>query len=433
MHRAAALLVIALLFPAGVSAQVEPLATFTSSVRISAAGQDAFQARVAVDASGDAVFMWLRSDGTNNRAEARGRSASGTFSSIQVLSAAGQPAWMHDLAINENGDAIFAWVRSDGTNQRVQIRTRSAAGTFSSVQTVSPAGFDAHWPAVAIDAGGNALVAWQGHDGTFFRVRARTRSAGGSLGPMQTLSPAGEAGWSPRIAMEPTGRAIVTWYRLDTDSNYRVQMRERDAAGTWSAVQTISELGVSAQNPQIALMPNGAAMFVWTRGGTNILVQARKRSVNGQLGNVQTLSEPGQNALGARLAVDGSGTTIFTWYRSDGTDLRVQARTRSSTGTLSAVQTLSPAGADSSYPNVAVDPNGNAIVVWERFNGTTGYAQARVRAPDGTLGSVRTLGSAPEDGLRPVVAVDPDGRAAIAWAGHDGADWRIFTARATLP
>ena len=95
------------------------------------------RAQVAVDADGDAVFTWRRSDGTDYRVQARMRSAAGALSAVQTLSASGQSAVTPQVAIDPDGDAVFTWWRSDGANLRVQARARSAAGALSGVQTLS--------------------------------------------------------------------------------------------------------------------------------------------------------------------------------------------------------------------------------------------------------------------------------------------------------
>jgi hypothetical protein len=152
---------------------------------------------------------------------------------------------------------------------------------------------------------------------------------------------------------------------------------------------------------------------------------------------VQTLSVDGQNAQRPRVAVDAAGNAVFAWARSDGTNLRAQARARSAAGVLSPVQTLSAAGDDSSEPEVGVDASGNAMFVWERVvetpNGTTGLVHARARSAAGTLGAVRTLASSPEDGTWPIVAVNPDGDVVFAWSADDGTNWRVYLATGTLP
>ena len=104
------------------------LGVWTTPVTLSPSGADAAEADVAVDEDGDAVFAWERSDGTNIRIQARARSAAGALSPVQTLSQAGRDATEPDVAIDDNGDAVIAWERSDGTNMRIQAVARSEPG-----------------------------------------------------------------------------------------------------------------------------------------------------------------------------------------------------------------------------------------------------------------------------------------------------------------
>jgi uncharacterized protein GlcG (DUF336 family) len=200
---------------------------------------------------------------------------------------------------------------------------------------------------------------------------------------VQTLSDAGQSALFPQVAVDDDGDAVFTWRRFDGSGAFccfRAQARARSAAGTLSAVQTLSTSGRDAFDPHVAVDPDGDAVFTWERyDGANWRIQARARSAAGILSGVQILSEAGQNAQGPRVAVDAGGDAVFTWQRSDGTNVRIQARTRSATGALSRpVRTLSSAGQDAKTPQVAVNTTGDAVATWRRSDGTNTRIQGGV-------------------------------------------------------
>jgi hypothetical protein len=145
---------------------------------LSAPGQNAGGPQVAVDAAGDAVFTWDRSDGTYSRVQARARSAAGVLSPVQTLSAPGQHAGAPQVAVDTDGDAVLTWARSDGTNTRVKARARTAAGILSPVQTLSAPGHNAGLPQVGVDTDGDAVVTWWRFDGDGTNNRVQ-----GAVGP----------------------------------------------------------------------------------------------------------------------------------------------------------------------------------------------------------------------------------------------------------
>src|SRR5206468_1056420 len=145
-------------------------------------------------------------------------------------------------------------------------------------------------------------------------------------------------------------------------------------------------------NPQLAMNANGDALIVWSRndgsgqcGGPAgcVRTQARYRSASGTwqpplTQPPQTLSPAGQHANHPQVGIDTSGDAVAVWERFDGsTDCeggvcrRIQAGARSASDVVQ-VQTLSGAGQNAYLPQVAVDPDGAALVVWQRYDGSTG-------------------------------------------------------------
>jgi hypothetical protein len=218
------------------------------------------------------------------------------------------------------------WRRFDGTTYRVQARRRSAAGALSATYTLSGAGYNSGAPQVAMDADGNALAVWSRFDGSNHRVNARTSSAGGALGPIQTLIDAQEAASGPQVEMNARGKAVVVWSRY-VGANLRVQARARTASGALAAIQTLSAPSQSADSPQVAIDPNGSAVVVWRRfDGAHHRIQVRARSASGALSATQTLSARGQSVDSPQVAVDPDGNAVVVWRRFDRADYRIQVR-----------------------------------------------------------------------------------------------------------
>ena len=351
--------------------------------------------QVAVDDAGDAVFTWSRSDGASSRVQTRARSAAGALSAVQNLSDPGQNAFAPQVAVDADGDAVFAWSLDVGANpQLAQARARSAAGTLSAVQNLSDSGSDAlsPFPQVGVDADGDAVFTWERSDGANLRIQTRARdSFTGNLSAVQNLGLSADIDVH-QVGVDADGDAVFTWVGRDGTTNcggfgcLRVQAQARSAAGVLSAVQNLSKGGQNVRlEHQVAVDDAGDAVFTWSRvDGLNSRVQTRARSAAGTLSAVQNLSDPGQNAFAPQVAVDADGDAVFTWSRFDGTVpdpdfpccARIQARTRSAAGTLSGVQTLSAAGQDAFDPQVGVDVAGKAVATWQRFDGTNDRIQA---------------------------------------------------------
>ena len=214
-------------------AVAEATPTFLSAVNVSDPGQDAFEPQVAEDTSGNSLFIWTRSDGTNLRIQARFRAADGTWGATQTISQSGRDASEPQVAFDPSGNAIAVWSQQDGSNSRTHAAFRPAGGSFGGDQTISPAGSNASAPQIAIDSTGKAIAVWYRFDGTVDRIQAAVRPANGSFGSAETLSPPGFESFNPKVAAGPDADAngAVVWTGSD-GPNTRVQAaRRRDYVG----------------------------------------------------------------------------------------------------------------------------------------------------------------------------------------------------------
>ena len=254
---------------------------------------------------------------------------------------------------------------------------RSAAGALSAVQNISTPGQDASFPQVAVDADGDAVFTWEAPAATNDQIQTRARSAAGALSAVQDLTGAGRDADNPYVAVDPNGNAVFTWARSDLSGFDVIQARARSAAGVLSEVQNLSDSGKNSSAPQVAVDADGDAVFTWVRDVINDPVQARARSAAGALSPVQDISYPGQAASAPQVAVQASGKAVFTWLRFDGSNDRVQARTRSAAGALRPLTTLSDPGQDAAGPQVGVDADGDALVAWELDDGASPGSRPR--------------------------------------------------------
>ena len=355
---------LTLLLPAGAAAAPTWL---LPPLDLSAAGEDAFQPHVGLDPQGNAVAIWVRSDGANLRIEAATRPPGGTFGGPQLLSAAGQSASEPQLALDPQGSAVAVWRRDDGANFRVEAATRPPAGFFGAPQLLSAAGQNAFEPQLALDAQGNAVAIWTRSDGANFRVEASARPPGGTFGVPQLLSAAGEDALEQQVAIDPQGNAVAIWLRSD-GANDRVEAASRPPGGFFGVPQLLSAPGQDASEPQVALDAQGNAVAVWRRfDGASFRVEAATRAPGGFFGASQLLSvsAPGQNAFEPQVALDPQGNALAIWGRSDGANNRIQAAPYDAAGPLLRELRIPASGAVGEPLSFSVSP----LDVWSPLGG----------------------------------------------------------------
>lgn len=331
------------------------------------------------------------------------------------------------VAISDDGAAVAAWTHFDGNVTRVQARTVSAGGLLGPVQTLSVAGSSAFNPQVAADADGDAIVVWSRLDGSSI-AQARRISAAGSLGPVVDRSPHGEDASGLQVAIDADGDAIATWFRSNVGT-LRVFGRAIPATGPLGPVLGLSSPAAGASRPQVDVTPSGDGYAVWVGSdGVNSRAQGRTISTAGALGAVRNISAPGRDGSAPVVGVDDAGTAYAVWTRSNGANAIAQGRPITQAGVAGPVDTLSAAGQNATLPDVAVGGDGKAVVVWARSNGSVPQIQARTALTNGAGVTVTMTLSGPAHGATaPQVGGGDAGNAVVVWQRGDGSHQRIYT------
>jgi hypothetical protein len=305
---------------------------------------EARTSHVAEDAAGEATVVWNASLEKSNYIVEAATVAGGVASAPVKLSAPGQNAVLPTVAVNERGDAIVAWTRSNGTHEIVQASFRHAGGNFGAPVDLSPLGGSAATtsPRVAIDAAGDATVAWQWSNGGAEVIQEATRSAAaGSFTATETLSNPAEGSIQPAVAMNTEGDTVVAWVRIGA-SNVTPQARVRPAGGKFSepASFSASVAGCEAGHPQVALDGSGDPTVVWV---CSIDFESVVEYANGTLaGTFSPTMGLAFEAWFPSIAEDAAGDTLvgYATFRTNG----AAAAFRPAGGAFGADQEISSAG-----------------------------------------------------------------------------------------
>jgi hypothetical protein len=236
---------------------------------------------VAVDSDGNAFFVWL-DVGNGSKIRARERHANGTLGPVQTLATAQVPFDLGnvDVGTDASGRAVFSWVRKRPDGSRVvQARSRSAAGALGTTINVG----SASEPQMAVAPDGRTFFTWRTRNGA---VLSRVMGVGGNLSSIQPIS---ASGFDPQV-VTGGGGALYLWVNPgDDQTQARVMARERLPDGSLASPQVVAEGGtlLLSTHGNVAMAPDGTAAFCWARGGSG--VQGRIRSSSGTLGPIENI------------------------------------------------------------------------------------------------------------------------------------------------
>jgi hypothetical protein len=136
------------------------------------------------------------------------------------------------------------------------------------------------------------------------------------------------------------------------------------------------------------------------------------------------------------LAVDVSGNAIALWQAYDGTDYFIQAATLPFGSSWSSVATPSSSGPSTQTPGIAVDSSGNGVAVWAFFDGTSSRIQSANLPFGGSWSTPTNISASGQDAYNPAIAMDKTGtvgNAVATWYRFDPTSSNFIVRAAGLP
>ena len=389
--------------------------TWQLPVDLGSAGQESGIPDVTMDVSGDALAVWKRDNGVDNRAiEAASRPAGGSWQAPIDLPAPWQIPWTPKIALDSAGNAVAVWVGYDGSDDVVQASSRPAGGSWQ-----APIDLGTGWgPQVAFDHDGNAVAVWTGDNGPGAIIQAASRPAGGAWEAPVNLSPLGQAE-SPlnsSLAIDSGGDAVVVWNR-DDGTNTIIQAAGRPAGGVWEAPVDLGAASDSYTTAQVALDSAGNAIAVW-RGYDSTNIQAASRPAGGLW---EAPVDLGAGFGDPQIAFDDAGNALAVWTGSGS----IHASSRSVGEAWQAPVSIGVvANPYRAAPRISLDHSGNSLVIWEGSNGTNTIIQAAGRPAGGVWQSPIDLSSSGQNAYFPTIATGPTGPVAV-WERYNGTDYVV--------
>jgi hypothetical protein len=229
------------------------------------------------------------------------------------------------VRVDASGDAVAVWVLQDrvvSRRRRADEEWRDAAGA------VHDSGVAQYQPRVALDGAGNATAVWLQIVDDRGRIMVADQSPDGTwTTPVRVDDDAGTGSTAPRLAVAAGGAALVVWNQYEAGHS-NLWGRYRDAGGTWGPPSAIEgDLEWESAPASLAFDPEGRALVVWTQASGMLSRLWSRRFVPGA--GWQPATEVAPNDLHAAgdavLAFDRDGVGIAMWRAFDGLQYRIRA------------------------------------------------------------------------------------------------------------
>jgi hypothetical protein len=378
---------------------------------------------VAADSAGEVTAVWDQSTGAGQFVVAAEHPDSRGWETPVYLSAHSAQIGGPQVVVDPQGDATAVW--SD--ESVVKTAARPAGGTWGTpvilggvINSNGPNYVPIPW--VAVNAADQAAAIWNSYDIDSTTVEVAVRSANGSWGTPVDLGAVG-FGLDPRVVIDGQGDATAVW-NVNNGTQASVLAATRPAGGTWQTPVQLSATGEFAVQPQVAVDAQGGVTAVWVHDDGNAhIVQAAVRPAGGPWQSPVDVSAVGESGVDPEVAVDAQGDATVVWDHYDGafsasTLYDVQTAVRPAGGAWQTPADLSTTSTLRSDPQVTVNARGDAIATWDLGDPAPYYyhtAQAAVRPAGGVWQAPVALAPTDMGYETPVVALDEQGNATAIW------------------
>jgi hypothetical protein len=364
--------------------------------------------RVVRSANGDGFAVWLADDGTRRNLWAnRYRAASSMWGSAVNIEARDVDIDNFDLTVDASGNATVVWFEPTLGELVMSARFEASTGAWSAPvlvdDVVSPV-----TPRVTSDATGAVLATT--YTGRFFDPTNGTWLAPEQI-PMGIISTG--SFFSPVALLDGSGNALYVEHYERTGFNMLGSNYFSRSTGSWQEFPAGFEDGVARPVPgsfafgfinklQLANIAGGNFLAAWEVTFDSVpemfeIRVARFTSSTRTWTEAQALvPNNAQNDVRFhRLGSDGLGNALLLWTESAGLRTALKALRLDANGlACDAVRTIDSAvGGAAGRADLGVDPQGNAIAIWQQFEG-----------------------GRPDDGSRSNIAINRFDRATGTWA-----------------
>ncbi|MBU1158324.1 MAG: hypothetical protein KKE24_03185 [Candidatus Thermoplasmatota archaeon] len=291
-------------------------------------------------------------------------------------------------------------------------------------------------PSVVVDGNGNGMAVWGQYDGVstinvmtsrYIADKGWTDASTIEFGSWELLE-------SPAIAADTNGNVTIVWSQ-NVGPYWIYSSQYRPGMG-WSTPEVVQDASsASGVRPSVATDGEDNMIAVWTQFDSYHVNVTASRYVQGEgWGPTEIIGDdyPG-NPSYPQIAMDGKGNAVVVWkvwaspiYEAWANEYKIGE----GWGTAHLVEDVYDGTAGN--PRIAMDEGGNATVVWQELIGTTASLLAcRYVAGDGWGEPELVENDDTGHVLAWDVGTDDDGNAITVWSQSDGIRNNIHANRYT--
>ncbi len=290
---------------------------------------------------------------------------------------------------------------------------------------------DAEWLQLHSNDAGNAVLSYTQNDGPIWNGYAILYTPG--------------VGWSQPALVERMDRGSVLeeWSAIDGDGNaltlyaifdgvaWGVYSTYYSVTNGWGAPQRVDSLSSANYWLRIAMDAGGDGMAVWQEhdGSAWSIFANRFDRTTATWGTAAKIESSNNYAVGCDVAMDGNGNAMAVWNQWDGSTYSNYANVYQAGIGWGSPVLIEQSSEQAGTPSIAMNGNGDAVVSWSWWSGTNWDAGANTYGSGTGWGAETTFETAFGNGYVAKPAIDGAGNGLVAYQLWDGTQWSLFAVR----
>src|SRR4051812_16187835 len=167
----------------------------------------------------------------------------------------------------------------------------------------------------------------------------------------------------PAVGMDAAGGAVSVF--VPSNAGTTIAAAFRAAGGTWSPPVRISPTGETGTGPDVAVAPDGTAVAAWSAYRAGLpAVEVAFRAPGGGFGAPVVVSS-GQRSLGVQAGIDSNDRAVVLYTLIDGSNRRHAYAVTGTRAGLGTPTVLSPSTQDAALADLGMGAGGRAVVAWQ--------------------------------------------------------------------
>ena len=314
--------------------------------------------QLALDGKGGVHAVWVDDSPKNLEIYYAWRGSNGTAWSGPV-NLSNNPSWSEhvQLAAEQDGTVHVVWSDEAPGQNDIYYTWRNSGSAWSSPLNISNNPGFSLCPKVAVDESGTVHVIWKDGNEIYY-IRKVTD---GNWSAPQKISGDSDVSSFPTLLVDGDEIVHVTWNEHPTDVPHAVIYTQQENDGVWSKPLRISDQSNGYYPPQLAVDENGVVHTTWYSSNQ---VYYAWRSTDGDWSDPQPISDSDEGVAFAQMALDENGSTHVTWEQFEIDQLEIYYARRGNDGVWSTPKNISQSPGWEEAPQLAVERNGAAHVVW---------------------------------------------------------------------